>query len=79
MIPYYQIRSPLSQITEEKMTRFISALSEALGEKVTRALSKKRMPFRLRAASLDQRGAVVMHDVLPARLFDRIISSYYYK
>ena len=52
---------------------------EALGEKVTRALSKKRMPFRLRAASLDQRGAVVMHDVLPARLFERIISSYYYK
>ena len=52
---------------------------EALGEKVIRALSKKRMSFRLRAASLDQRGAVVMHDVLPARLFERIISSYYYK
>ena len=34
MIPYYQIRSPLSQITEEKMTRFISSLSEVLGEKL---------------------------------------------
>ena len=32
MIPYYQIRSPLSQITEEKMTRYIGALSEVLGE-----------------------------------------------
>ena len=32
MAEYYQIRSPLSQITEEKMTRFIAALSEALGE-----------------------------------------------
>ncbi|MBO4872180.1 MAG: hypothetical protein J5496_02060 [Lachnospiraceae bacterium] len=32
MAEYYQIRSPLSQITEEKMTRYIAALSEALGE-----------------------------------------------
>lgn len=29
---YYQIRSPLSQITEEKMNLFISSLSDALGE-----------------------------------------------
>ncbi len=32
MVDFYQIRSPLSQITEERMGRFIRALSEALGE-----------------------------------------------
>ena len=34
MIDFYQIRSPLSQITEERMHRFINALSDALGEKL---------------------------------------------
>lgn len=32
MADYYQIRSPLSQITEEHMTHYIDALSLALGE-----------------------------------------------
>ena len=32
MAEYYQIRSPLSQITEEKMTRYIGELAQALGE-----------------------------------------------
>ncbi|MCR5089753.1 MAG: hypothetical protein K6C08_09600 [Oscillospiraceae bacterium] len=32
MADYYQIRSPLSQITEEQMHRFINTLSDALGE-----------------------------------------------
>ena len=34
MIDFYQIRSPLSQITEERMGRFIRALSGALGEEL---------------------------------------------
>ncbi len=34
MVDFYQIRSPLSQITEERMHRFIDALSDALGEKL---------------------------------------------
>ena len=36
MLHYYQIRSPLSQITEERMGRFIRALSDALGEELQR-------------------------------------------
>ena len=36
MAQYYQIRSPLSQITEERMQRFTAALSEALGEPLER-------------------------------------------
>ena len=34
MIDFYQIRSPLSQITEERMGRYIRALSDALGEEL---------------------------------------------
>lgn len=34
MIDFYQIRSPLSQITEEKMHRFIRSLSDELGEEL---------------------------------------------
>ncbi len=34
MVDFYQIRSPLSQITEERMHRFINALSDTLGEKL---------------------------------------------
>ena len=34
MVDFYQIRSPLSQITEERMGRFIRALSDALGEEL---------------------------------------------
>ncbi len=34
MADYYQIRSPLSQITEEQMHRYINSLSDALGEKM---------------------------------------------
>ena len=33
---FYQIKSPLSQITEEKMNRFTASLSEALGEELKR-------------------------------------------
>ncbi len=34
MPAYYQIRSPLSQITEDHMTNYINAVSQALGEKL---------------------------------------------
>ena len=34
MVDFYQIRSPLSQITGERMHRFIRALSEELGEEL---------------------------------------------
>ena len=34
MIDFYQIRSPLSQITEERMHRFVHSLSDTLGEEL---------------------------------------------
>ena len=52
---------------------------DALGEKIARALKKRRLPKRLRVAKFDQHLAVILHDVLPAWAFDRIIGSYYKK
>ena len=52
---------------------------DALGEAIARALKKKRLPRRLRIAKPDQRLAVILHDLLPARWFDRIIGDYYAK
>ena len=34
LIDFYQIRSPLSQITEERMRRYIRALQTELGEEL---------------------------------------------
>ena len=52
---------------------------DILGRKIARALKKKRLPRRLRAAKPDQHLAVILHDVLPARLFDWILRDYYCK
>ena len=52
---------------------------DRLGEKIVKALKKKRLPRRLRIAKGDQHLAVILHDVLPSRWFDRIIGDYYAK
>ncbi len=52
---------------------------DVLGKKIARALQKKRLPRRLRVASPDQHLAVILHDLLPARLFDLILRDHYCK
>lgn len=52
---------------------------DVLGEKIARTLKKKNLPRRLRIAKGDQLLAVILHDVLPSRWFDRIIGPYYRK
>ncbi len=52
---------------------------DILGRKIASALRKKRLPRRLRVAKPDQHLAVILHDVLPARLFDWILRDYYCK
>ena len=52
---------------------------DALGRKIAKALKKKRLPRRLRAAKPDEHLAVVLHDLLPARLFDLILRDHYCK
>ncbi|MBE5804424.1 MAG: SDR family oxidoreductase [Clostridiales bacterium] len=48
-----------------------------LGRGIVRALGRRRMPFRLRVASADQHLAVYLHKLLPARLNERVLRSYY--
>ncbi len=52
---------------------------DRLGEKIAKALRRKRLPRRLRIAKWDQHLAVILHDLLPNRLFEGIIGSYYSK
>lgn len=52
---------------------------ERLGEKIVKALKKKHLPRTLCVAKFDQHLAVILHDLLPARLFEKIIGSYYRK
>lgn len=52
---------------------------EKFARKLADAIHKKTPPLRLRIASADQHLAVLLHDLLPSRLFNRIIGSYYSK
>ena len=52
---------------------------DRLGEKIAKALKRKRLPRRLRVAKPDQHLAVVLHDLLPNRWFEKIIGPYYGK
>lgn len=52
---------------------------ERLGLKIARALQKKRLPCRMCIAKWDQHMAVILHDILPVRMFSAFIASYYRK
>ena len=52
-------------------------LPHRLGQKVARALNRKRLPMRLRVAQISQHAAVILHDLLPNRLFLYLLSKYY--
>ncbi|MBR1606636.1 MAG: hypothetical protein IJ664_02920 [Clostridia bacterium] len=41
MIDFYQIRSPLSQVTDERMDQYIQAVGQALGEELRRVALEK--------------------------------------
>ncbi len=48
-----------------------------LGKKIVRVLKRKRLPLRLRVALPSQHLAAILHKILPGRLFEGIILSYY--
>ena len=53
--------------------------ADRLGEKIAKTLKRKHWPRRLRIAKPDQHLAVVLHDLLPNRWFEKIIGPYYGK
>lgn len=50
---------------------------ERVARAVLRAVNRKRPPTRIRIARTEQRLAVVLHDTLPGRVFQRVIASHY--
>lgn len=50
---------------------------QAFAKKLVRAMERKRLPARLRATTIKEYAAVVLHDLLPGRLFHRFLSGYY--
>ncbi len=50
---------------------------DVLGERVASLLKRRKMPGRLRVASLDQKLAVWLHDLLPTRLNHAVLRGYY--
>lgn len=49
----------------------------AFGQKLARTLSKKRLPLRLRCTQMKETAAIILHDILPGRLFLRFLADYY--
>ena len=72
-----QYRASLERVISVIARDEARGLSPArLGRKVARALGRRRLPMRLRVASFSQRAAVILHDILPGRLFLYLISKY---
>jgi len=47
------------------------------GQRLARVLGRKRLPLRLKVTTLKEDLAIVMHDVLPGRMFLRFLADYY--
>ena len=53
------------------------AFPKTLGNKVAKVMSLRKMPPRLRVAQTVQHIAAMLHDILPNRLFFRLLNLYY--
>ncbi len=47
------------------------------GRKLARAMGRKRLPLRLKVTTMKEDLAIILHDVLPGRLFLRFLADYY--
>ena len=67
-------QSTVSKIAHDEQT---GSDPDALGLRIAHALQKKRLPCKLLIAAPSQKMAVLLHKLLPARIFSNIIRSYY--
>ncbi|MBQ8081552.1 MAG: SDR family NAD(P)-dependent oxidoreductase [Clostridia bacterium] len=73
--PYYaDYQKAVSQIAHDEEN---GSDPDILGKRLARALQRKRLPARLIIGKADQHLAVLLHRLLPARLFSRLLSFYY--
>ncbi len=83
----YRGRAQLvSPVYEDSFTRVRAVVARdeagggcpaAFGRKLARVLARKRLPARLRVTKIQETAAIVLHDILPGRLFQRFLASYY--
>ena len=73
--PYYQdYRRTIARIDHDEKN---GSDPDRLGRVIARALRKKHLPARLLIASPDQKLAVLLHRILPKKLFARFLTLYY--
>lgn len=73
--PYHQrYLKAVRQIEHDEST---GSDPDHLGKVIAKALQKRRLPARLLIAKPDQKLAVLLHKLLPVKLFSSIISGYY--
>ena len=51
---------------------------DRLGQRLVRMMHRKRLPMRVCIASPDQKLAVLLHRLLPGRIFERVLAGYYH-
>lgn len=77
-------RSPLYHPSFENVTQTIShdethgSDPDRLGRKLAALVGRRRLPMRRCIASPGQKAAVVLHGLLPGRLFSTLIAAYYH-
>ena len=49
----------------------------AFGRRLARVLSRERLPARLKVTKIQETAAIILHDILPGRLFTRFLAGYY--
>ena len=73
--PYYQdYRKTIARIDHDEKN---GSDPDRLGRVIAAALQKKHLPARLLIASPDQKLAVLLHRILPKKLFARFLTLYY--
>ena len=75
MIDFYQIRSPLSQVTEERMARYIDALGQTLEEELRRVDLKQYLEdgFALLEKAGRKRGFLISGGEVDTERMSRIL------
>jgi NAD(P)-dependent dehydrogenase (short-subunit alcohol dehydrogenase family) len=76
----------VSPLYRESLGRVMAAMArdeaqgqspERFGRRLALVLSRKRLPARLRVLTLKEQLSIVLHDVLPGRWFQRIVTAYF--
>ena len=83
---YRQSARRLSPLYQDSFTRVRDTIArdeagggdpERFGLVLARALRRRRLPARLRVTRWHETAAIILHDILPGRLFQRFLAAYY--